>query len=93
VGLGIGYEIATFALSANGNHASRSYRGVEFTNLEAGIDYLATPELRLGMFVQGSVGQFMTAHQDDAAGSGNYSIPQTGIHGWLLPGLRLRSDF
>jgi hypothetical protein len=93
IGIGFGYEIATIALSLGGDHASRSYRGFELGRFEVGLDYLAAPRLRLGVFVDASMDQFTTAHQEDSMRSGNFSIQGTGVHGWTVPGIRLRYDF
>jgi hypothetical protein len=68
MGLGTGYEYLKPRI--------RSFKGVEFVNLQGGTDFRVSEKLWLGPFVTFTMGKYMDV--DDAR-----------FHGWLMGGVRL----
>jgi hypothetical protein len=88
-GLGVGYEIVNFNLSAGGQSGSAAFNGFQFVNFQVGGDYKAMPNLGIGPFVMFSLGQFSSCSYSGAASSaGNCTIQQQAIHEWLTLGVR-----
>jgi hypothetical protein len=79
VGAGLGYE---WNRLDSGNSTS-TVKGIELLNLQAGLDFMATPMLRFGPFVMVSFGRY---------GSGDLgafaSIRDEKIHEWIEIGFR-----
>jgi hypothetical protein len=95
-GLGFGYETA--GVSASGGNAtySSSVGGFEFLNLQGGLDFKATPALRLGPMATLSFAQYSTGSFEITDGtratSASQGIDSKAIHGWLTVGVRGQFD-
>ena len=79
-GLGIGYE----SLAGSVDGADGSMSGLEFANLQAGLDYAVMPDLGVGPFLSMSFGQYSSQSADGDSSD----ISQTALHEWLTLGLR-----
>jgi outer membrane protein W len=79
-GLGIGYE--KMSVKAGGDDGSIS--GMEYLNLQAGLDYKLSPAFGLGPFLSFSLGQYGSA----SSGGVSADIPETAMHQWLTLGVR-----
>ena len=77
VGAGLGYE---WNKVDTGSAGEFTVRGVEWLNLQAGVDFLATPALRFGPFVMLSLGRY---DKGEVAGFGSESIGDKKMHEWL----------
>lgn len=54
----------------------RSFKGVEFVNVQGGTDFRVSEELWLGPFVTFTMGKYV-------------NVDEARFHGWLMGGLRL----
>lgn len=88
VGVGIGYEWSKVELSGGGQSGEVKFRGMELLNLQAGMDFLATPILRFGPFAMLSMGRYSTAESTGALAGPSTSIPEKKVHEWLQIGVR-----
>jgi len=79
-GLGIGYESLSTTIASTDYGLS----GLEFANLQAGLDYAVMPALGVGPFLSLSFGKYGSASQD----GNSVDINQTAMHEWLTLGLR-----
>jgi hypothetical protein len=88
-GLGIGYESASMTAKAGGQEAKTSYSGLEFLNLQAGLDYKLSPAFGVGPFLSFSLGQY-SSYDVTVPGMGKLSgsIPEKAMHEWLTIGVR-----
>ncbi len=82
VGAGLGYE---WNRVDTGGQGEFTVRGWEFLNLQAGLDFLATPVLRFGPFIMLSLAQYDTG---EVTGFGSGSIQDKKIHEWFEIGVR-----
>ena len=58
---------------------------MEWLNLQAGVDFLATPVLRFGPFVMLSLGRY---DEGELTGFGSGSIDDKKMHQWFEIGVR-----
>jgi hypothetical protein len=77
-GLGIGMEM----VNAKVGDAKAGYSGLEFANLQGGLDFKAGP-LDVGPFVSFSLGQYSKTTGDNSA-----DIKDKGMHQWLVLGIK-----
>jgi hypothetical protein len=85
-GLGVGYEIASITQSgAAADNTTIKAHGLEFFELQAGLDLHAADHIRFGPYVGLSLGQYSSI-------TGESSV-QTSTHEWLTAGLRGQFDF
>jgi len=62
--------------------------GLEFANLQAGVNLLATKALAIGPFVSFSLGQYGSfVTEGDLLGDVDEDIEETALHQWLVFGL------
>lgn len=88
-GLGVGYELASFGSSGNGQSAGTSFGGFQFVNVQVGGDYKVMPNLGVGPFVMFSLGEYSGCwYSGGAAGGGGCTIHDTAMHEWLTFGIR-----
>lgn len=80
VGIGIGYESASFNESLGPLSASTDFNGFEFVNLQLGGDFKVGSNFALGPYVALSVAQYSTV--------GGVDIATTKVHEWLQFGLK-----
>jgi hypothetical protein len=81
-GAGLGYEWNKVDTDGEGEI---TVRGVEWLNLQAGVDFLATPVLRFGPFVMLSLGRY---DEGELTGFGSGSIDDKKMHQWFEIGVR-----
>ena len=79
-GLGIGYE--SMSMKRTGVEGSAS--GLEFLNLQAGLDYKLSPAFGIGPFLSFSLGQYSSVSSGDLS----MDIPEKAMHQWLTFGVR-----
>jgi hypothetical protein len=89
VGAGIGYEVASYSMEADGEKLELDLSGWEFLNLQAGANYKVNDQFSFGPYVQLSVGQYSSADMT-MSGVGSFSgdIPEKGVHQWFGFGVR-----
>jgi hypothetical protein len=89
VGAGIGYEVASYSMEADGEKLEFDLSGWEFLNLQAGANYRVNDRVSFGPYVQFSVGQYSSA-EVTMPGVGSFSgdIPEKGVHQWFGFGVR-----
>jgi hypothetical protein len=88
LGAGGGYEWVGFSKSSGNTSGGGGLSGWEFLNLQAGIDFRATPAFVFGPFVTLTLTQFDTASSDSGQSSGSASINNKALHEWLTIGAR-----
>lgn len=88
VGFGIGYEMAKVKMSAGGQDASATAKGLEFANLQVGGDYKVSPTMGIGPFLSFSLGQYSSQTIDPDPMNVSGSIKDKGMHEWLTIGVR-----
>jgi hypothetical protein len=81
VGYGIGLESVKLTASASGISTSFTTSGLEFAHVMAGLDFKAGDALRVGPFVDVSLGQYSSS---DPGGD----IQDKAMHQWLFLGVR-----
>ena len=86
LGVGSGFEWLNLTATLNGLSGSAQYRGWEFINLQAGLDFALGSVLRLGPFVRFSMGQYTTLSGSDGT---TIDVANTALHEWLSFGVRL----
>lgn len=84
-GVGIGYE--WLASNVNGN--DRMVRGMEWLNLQLGVDWRASRTFAIGPFVSLSVGRFGS----ESLGGVGTDFNDMSTHNWLQAGLRTSFRF
>ena len=87
VGIGAGYEWLTVDLSGNGNDISSQYNGWMWLDVPIGLDFRLSRDIRLGPYVDFSMGEYRNASVTFGGVSG--FIPQRALHFWLSFGLRI----
>lgn len=89
MGAGIGYEWLSITLSSQQEDASETLRGVEFVNLQGGVDFAPDPQTRFGV---GPFVSFSFAEYDHiscgGAGQTCADIGEKTVHQWLIFGVR-----
>ncbi len=88
LGAGVGYEW----LSSDFDAAEIQYRGFEFINGQLGLDFATGDNTALGPFAALTVGQFSKFKFSLASQSTDGDIDQTGMHQWLMIGIRGTTD-
>lgn len=92
IGLGVGYEM--LSLSASGDSiighvdATEKFKGLEFANLQAGLDFLAAPGIGVGPFVSLSFGEYSSISETLNGQSQSSSSFDKAFHEWLTLGVR-----
>jgi opacity protein-like surface antigen len=95
LGLGIGYEWATFSANQSligSSNTDATWSGFEFANVQVGADYHLAPKVALAPFVSVSFGQFRHASRETTIGTTTTTmdedVTQTSVHEWILFGVR-----
>jgi len=88
IGIGAGYEIWNYSVSAAGVSGSAQLKGWEFGNAQLGLDYKFSPTFGVGPFVSLTVAQFSDSSGSFSGVSVSGSIPNKTLHEWLIFGLR-----
>jgi outer membrane protein W len=88
VGLGIGYEMLNYKVSANGQEGKFGVKGLEFANIQGGADFKLADSFTVGPFLSFSLGQFSSQSADPEPPGFNSSIDKTAMHEWLTLGVK-----
>ncbi len=88
LGAGIGYEW----FSGTVNNTDTQLRGFEFVNGQLGLDFATGPNSALGPFAALTLGQFSKVKLSGGGASQDNDIEQTGMHQWLMIGIRGTTD-
>jgi opacity protein-like surface antigen len=95
LGLGVGYEWATFSVNQTligSSNTDATWSGFEFANLQVGADYHVAPKVALAPFVSVSIGQFRHASTETTIGmtttTTDEDVTVTRLHEWILFGVR-----
>jgi len=87
IGVGAGYEWLTVDLSGNGMSVSSQYNGWTWLDVPIGVDFRLSKEIRLGPYVDFSMGQYRNASV--TLGGVSAFIQQRALHFWLDFGARV----
>lgn len=89
-GLGVGYEWANFSQSGNNgsSNGELTFRGFQFVNIQAGVDFPISSGFRLAPFVQLAIGQYSTGTVSSGGQTGSGDITNTALHELLTFGVR-----
>jgi hypothetical protein len=88
LGVGLGYEFATFSATQGSNSGSLNLKGFQFLNLMAGADYKLEPNLGIGPFVSFSLAQYANEEVCKGGQCVSESISNGALHEWLTFGVR-----
>jgi len=88
IGVGAGYEWLMLSASPGGQDQELTLQGIEFFNVQMGVDFLAVPRFRLGPFVGFSLGRYTEGSASSGLVSASGPIANARVHEWLLLGLR-----
>ena len=91
-GVGTGYEWLGYDFRDSTGSGSISYRGWEWVNLQAGLDFVASSDAAFGPWVAVCVGEYSTARLESGGQSIDGDISRKAVHGWLQLGFRARFD-
>jgi len=92
LGAGFGYEWTSFTGEGPGGEAEFSFRGIEFLNLQGGLDWKVGDRFSIGPFALLSVGQFSRYSVDAGDTDESGEVPDQAFHQWLQLGVRGRFD-
>ncbi len=88
VGAGIGYEWSKLTAEGGGESGDIKFHGMELLNLQAGLDFMASPAFRVGPFVMMSLGRYSTMESTGVLAGVATSIPDKKMHEWFEIGVR-----
>lgn len=88
LGIGLGYEWLNISETLGRRTFVQSFSGLEFVNLQGGVDFAVGSHLRLGPFVQWSLGRYSVVASDGSAGAEPVQGPGQSIHQWVNLGLK-----
>lgn len=88
IGLGIGYEIASFSSSSALGDVKSSSKGMEFIHVQVGGDYKVSPNLAIGPFATFAIGQYSSGTVEVGGNSKSDDIQDKELHQWLMLGVR-----
>jgi hypothetical protein len=88
LGLGIGYEMNSYKVSAGGQEATGSTSGFEFLNIQAGGDFAVSEGVAIGPFLSFSLGQYSKAKVEMGGNTIEGDIEEKAMHQWLVLGVR-----
>ncbi len=88
-GIGAGYEWLSLAQTQGGSSADAGANGFEFVHVDFGADFLTSPNLRLGSFLQFKLGQYRTVDGSSGGSSFSTEIPNKALHEFLTVGFRI----
>jgi hypothetical protein len=98
VGAGIGYEWAGYGMSAESGSQdvdlSFTAHGLEFVNLQGGVDFALSELLTIGPFATFTLGRYGRLESDCSGACSGFDdleeeIDEKAIHGWLMVGGRV----
>jgi len=80
IGIGAGYEITHWKMTFPSDTFSGEFSGVEFVNLQLGVDYRVWRAFAVGPFLTFTLAQYSNQFAE--------FIGYHGLHGWLILGVR-----
>jgi hypothetical protein len=86
VRLGLGWEIATLSYSGSNQSISESVSGFQFARILVGGDFRVGSAIRVGPFVNFSLGQFSSLSSPNSSVNG--TITNKALHQWLQFGIK-----
>lgn len=89
VGLGVGYEWLNISETLGRRTFVQTFSGLEFVNVQAGVDLAAGTRLRLGPFVQWSLGRYSTIAADASSNADPLPPPGQSVHHWVGAGVKV----
>jgi hypothetical protein len=93
-GVGFGYEGSSTTYEIGAQSATRSNDGIEFANVQLGVDLHPSFGIDWGPFVSFSADQYLTEMQTDQTGSQKtYALSDETLHYFLVLGMRVQCDF
>jgi hypothetical protein len=93
-GLGVGYEASSITYDNGVQRATRSNGGVEFANVQVGVDIHPRFGIDWGPFASFSVDQYANETQTLPIGSQKtYALSDRTLHYFLVLGMRVQCDF
>lgn len=92
-GVGFGYEGSTVTYQGQIQSATRTNGGIEFANLQVGVDTHGALGVDWGMFASFSVNQYLTETQTPPVGEKKtYALSDETIHYFVVFGIRVQVD-
>jgi hypothetical protein len=96
VGLGIGYEWMGESVEGAGLTLDSTASGIEFLDLQAGLDISVAEHVKIGPFLSFSLGQYSSVSAEcdglqpacEMVGTRDGDIEETAMHEWLMIGVR-----
>jgi hypothetical protein len=88
VGLGFGYEWLTLSRKGSDGDSTLTYRGFEFLNFQAGLDFLPRKGVGVGPFASFSIGQYDTVISTTPIEDTKVDVEERRLHHWLVFGVR-----
>jgi outer membrane protein len=88
IGAGVGYEWVNFKLEVPGAEAKLGLKGMEFLNLQGGVDWRVGQKFWVGPFAMLSLGQYSKGSEDGE----DFDIDDKAMHQWVQFGVRGRFD-
>lgn len=93
LGVGIGYEMQTINFSGgfrSDEEYSSSMKGMEFANVQAGLDFRISSVVSMGQFASFSIGQYSSySTSDPYNGDNSGGIDKKAIHEWMMFGIHM----
>jgi hypothetical protein len=92
LGVGFGYEWASFSVARGDANDNSTYSGFEIVNLMAGLDFHTSKDIRVGPFLGMTLGQFSSATTTTGGLLVNGSVAHPSLHEWFLMGVHAELD-
>jgi hypothetical protein len=87
-GIGAGYEWISFAQSQPGFSSDTGLNGFELLHLDVGADLVASPNLRVGSFLEFKLGRYRNLDAASGGPSTSTGITNKALHEFLTLGFR-----
>jgi hypothetical protein len=91
-GIGTGYELLDVGFQGGGTSVDLGLSGVQFFNLQAGIDLKSESDVGVGPFVTFGLGEFSSCSISGGGSLGRCTIEHTEFHEWVTVGVRFVTD-
>jgi hypothetical protein len=89
VGLGVGYEWLNISETLGRRTFVQTFSGLEFVNLQLGVDLALGRRMRLGPFAQWSLGRYSTISADASGSADPLPAPEHSLHHWVGAGVKV----
>jgi len=84
-GIGAGYEWLSFSQSQPGFEFDLRMNGFEFVHLDVGADFVASPNMRIGPFLQFKLAQFRDSNSGEIMDRALHEFLTLGVRASFLP--------